>query len=1468
MWVLFFTMGGATSAQADTHQRYFPLNVGNSWTYINSGDASTKTFAIIGTEEINGYTYYKFDDYVRVCGFPGGSEYPDDDILFRYDPDSDKVLQYCSSTSEDLVRFDFSGDMFGEYGCQMIETNISCTTPAGEFHNCSKFEFAMTVDCGEFFETLAPGLGNVEFIEFSSSQGHFKLQDYTGGWVPEDIEIVPENPTSADVVDITFSGNWPDSCIPTGSNVRVDGSDIYFEVFEDTSGACWAVITPWEQTQSVGPLSPGRYTVYAALANPMEAVMPQYTQVARFNVADPNLVGWWEFEGDANDSSGNNNHGSFVGDAHIISDPCMGSVLGVDGSGDSVDIPQDPSLNFTNHSFTVAAWVNPNVKDQHIFAHYEYSSENKALYIKIDDNGKVTFGFYFDDLNTAAGVIQFRSWNHVVCTYDYDSDTSTVYVDRNPVATGSNGPYTGSNVTSWIGGSGPGGDFDFDGGIDDVRIYNRALSAIEIQQIYGRVEAFSPDPADEAPGINPNTDLSWTPYYAATSQEVFLGTVSGSLSLVASGDGSLNSVSNAQIGGPLDFAETYYWRVDTDGVTGVEWDFDTCRLPGVIYVDTDRPLGGNGTSWSDAYKFLQDALDATYSSTKPVEIHVAQGTYKPDQDEDSDVISGNHEVSFQLINEVTLKGGYAGDGEPDPNERDVEAYETILSGDLAGDDGPDFANNGENSYHVTIGSGTDPNAVLDGFIITAGNADGYIPNNHGAGLYNRKGSPTLISCTFSNNSARNGGGMYNYDSNPTLVNCTFSANHSDNEGGGIYNYFSIPTLTNCVFDKNLAKRGGGMHNGRHSNSSLTNCRFIENSAVTRGGGMQNLGSNSPMLNDCSFIGNQAENGGGICNYGFDNYRPSPTLTNCVFRSNSADLGGAILNRDNTRPVFTNCTFSGNLAIDGAGMYSYATYAHYDTRPKLINCSFFGNSATNHGGGMYSGNAMGIVTNCIFWGNTVDEIYIIGTKSPFISYSDIQNWFGGPGNINTDPLFIDANGVDDIVGTEDDDLRLLPGSPCIDAGDNTAIPPSVVSDLDGNARIINHIVDMGAYEFCLLVVDDDAPDDPGPNDPQVSDPQENGSEAHPFDSIQQALDAAGDGYTVRVRQGRYTEPDNADRIDFLDKNIVLTSSHPTDWDVVENTVIDGYVQFGGSEDPNCRLTGFRIHNIYLGAIYGNRTHATISHCNISGNGPCGAIAIRDCDGIISNCLITDNTTFLRCGVFPVVFGCNGLIKNCTIANNDSGLSVGTATIENCIIYNNMGSQLAVTDGESLNISYSNVQGGLEGIIGDGHVNWGPGNIDTDPCFVRSGYWIMGEETLIEGDYHLTSEGWRWNTEGKSWTYDYVTSRCIDAGNPCWPLDEELSWVPRDPDNVWGINRRINMGAFGGTAQAGIPPHNWMYPADLDNNGRVDCMDLADQTKAWLIRANWQPGDLNRDGVVDAADFAVLAEDWRQRSAWLE
>ena len=148
----------------------------------------------------------------------------------------------------------------------------------------------------------------------------------------------------------------------------------------------------------------------------------------------------------------------------------------------------------------------------------------------------------------------------------------------------------------------------------------------------------------------------------------------------------------------------------------------------LIYVDAGATGAKTGASWADAYNYLQDALAAAAMAEKPVEIRVAKGVYKPDQG--AGITPGDQTATFQLLNGVTLKGGYAGAAAADPNARDVSLYETVLSGDLAGNDveltdihqfyektEPTWA---DNSWGVVTGSGTDATAGLDGFTITAG----------------------------------------------------------------------------------------------------------------------------------------------------------------------------------------------------------------------------------------------------------------------------------------------------------------------------------------------------------------------------------------------------------------------------------------------------------------------------------------------------------------------------------------------------------------------------------------------------------------------------------------------------------------------------------------------------------------------------------------------------------------------------
>lgn len=146
----------------------------------------------------------------------------------------------------------------------------------------------------------------------------------------------------------------------------------------------------------------------------------------------------------------------------------------------------------------------------------------------------------------------------------------------------------------------------------------------------------------------------------------------------------------------------------------------------VIYVD-DSAVGANdGTSWENAYVYLQDALADANTAEKPVEIRIAQGVYTPDQG--AGFIPGDQMVEFQLINGVTILGGFAGVGATEPNARYIEAYKTILSGDLAGDDADindpsEFSGEptrAENSSSIVSSGDTDETAVLDGVTITAG----------------------------------------------------------------------------------------------------------------------------------------------------------------------------------------------------------------------------------------------------------------------------------------------------------------------------------------------------------------------------------------------------------------------------------------------------------------------------------------------------------------------------------------------------------------------------------------------------------------------------------------------------------------------------------------------------------------------------------------------------------------------------
>jgi len=445
----------------------------------------------------------------------------------------------------------------------------------------------------------------------------------------------------------------------------------------------------------------------------------------------------------------------------------------------------------------------------------------------------------------------------------------------------------------------------------------------------------------------------------------------------------------------------------------------------VIYVDDDAAGANDGTSWEDAYIYLQEALADANSAEKPVEIRVAQGIYKPDMG--TGITPGDRDASFKLISGVSLSGGYAGIFEPDPNERDYEKYETILSGDLDGNDiyieNPNELNNEptrqENSKYVITTDWPDSASVLDGFTVSGGN--GKIPTSGGRG-----------------GGGRLGGGIRMGSGKLRIFKCVFTNNLSS-DGAGIYVRYGQLTLTNCIFKVNEASSGGGIYNDGYGELKMVDCIFENNFAANKGGGVYNEDSKI-------------------------------TIANTSFKNNSASDGGAIFSDNCLKDSsFNNSLFIGNLATNDGG----AIYIEQNQNCLEITNSTFAQNSALYGKAIFSASDIKI-KNSILYNGGQDEIWNNNLSTIEVSYSDIQNgqssiydpngeliW--GEGNIDINPLFADLNNGDyhlkSQAGRYDSITQswLIDSntSTCIDAGD-----PMLPIGLEpfSNGGVIN----MGAY----------------------------------------------------------------------------------------------------------------------------------------------------------------------------------------------------------------------------------------------------------------------------------------------------------------------------------------------------------------------------------------------------------------------
>lgn len=359
----------------------------------------------------------------------------------------------------------------------------------------------------------------------------------------------------------------------------------------------------------------------------------------------------------------------------------------------------------------------------------------------------------------------------------------------------------------------------------------------------------------------------------------------------------------------------------------------------------------------------------------------------------------------------------------------------------------------------------------------------------------------------------NGGGVYCLDSNPTLVHCVISGNTASGSyagGGGVCCKRGGPTLVGCTVVGNSALTASDAWGGGvgcwDADAVLIDCTISGNSVgggpIAYSGGVHCYEC-SPTLIRCTIAGNSAS-GGNLSGYadggGVGCWSSQATLINCSINGNtvsgySAEGGG--LHCSGSSPTLSNCTVTDNRAGDGAGMGG-GMFCFFSS-PTLTNCTLSGNSATWWGGGAYCTNESNpTLSNCVLWGNTPAEIYAQSSSCPALTFCDVlggtgQSWFGD-GCIESDPLFADPDGPDNDPNLwQDNDYRLSAGSPCIDAGDDTAVPADSADldgdgntseraprDLDGFRRFVDdlnttdtgyddppaypEVVDMGAYEY--------------------------------------------------------------------------------------------------------------------------------------------------------------------------------------------------------------------------------------------------------------------------------------------------------------------------------------------------------------------------------------------------------------------
>ncbi|MEQ8777003.1 MAG: LamG-like jellyroll fold domain-containing protein [Marinoscillum sp.] len=643
-------------------------------------------------------------------------------------------------------------------------------------------------------------------------------------------------------------------------------------------------------------------------------------------------------------------------------------------------IPTNSNLEISG-DITLEAWLRPNAPQTNIGNVLMKGSYGYAFGIMND--GTIAFwqsGSQNSGPESTASIVQDGvTWTHVAIVNQGGVGT-TFYI--NGVAVGSNatgGSFQTQAGDLYIGRQGAGCNCNFFNGlIDELRVWNDVRTAGEISANYDQVVS--------------ETEQGLAAYYRFN-------------------EGSGTTIYD-------EVTETAY----TPSVNAISWNAENALSGASYFVDETASGSDDGTSWVDAFPYLQSALDIAISGDK---IFVADGDYKPSTQV---ALNGTgNEQTFLIPSGVQLYGGFAG-GEDITlqssfDNRDFLVNETILNGDINGDDTAPVVNTSvqpltldygtnrsDNALHVVAVQDATTQVIIDGFTIQNGHNDG-TPTQYGGGLY-----------------------------------VDASAGVS-----------SEVRVENCVFRWNRADRGAAIGAYEPDAGAIINLTVL-NSEVYQNSGY---------------------------NYGAVHFQTSGTavsnnyFVNTIFRENRTDYDGAaiMMITPGGDLDIINSLFYENDANRFYGGISAANVKDL----RVINSTFANNySHTNTSGGLHLGtHTSNLVRNSIFWGNTIniatDYQITVSSGSLNIGYSLVEggatningtNTFNSGSNLTSDPLFADAaNG----------DFTLQVSSPASEMGDAASLPTDIY-DLDGDADTgevlsldlaggvrVQGTVDMGAFE---------------------------------------------------------------------------------------------------------------------------------------------------------------------------------------------------------------------------------------------------------------------------------------------------------------------------------------------------------------------------------------------------------------------